>query len=306
MSDAAAQQQGKIVGVIIPPPDIRAVVDKTAQFVAKNGKNFETKILNSADGKTPKFNFMRPFDPYHAYYEMKIRHFEEGKDGQQEGQNAAATAAAATAAEGSADAPGLAHAPKAESLAARATIFNPVARILQDIARDRREEQTGAGQPDISAHEFCPTLPVGVSPLEVEIIKLAAIYAAVNGKDFLTGLAQREQRNPQFDFLRPTHILYRYFQALCEMYGKVLQRFRQGPSYTGTSSSSSSSSSSNSNGSSSGSHSFDLDQSKQAALEQAVRRWKVVNDENDRKAQQSMADSGGRTGLILVGEGVYS
>lgn len=27
----------KAVGVILPPPDIRAIIDKTAQFVSKNG-----------------------------------------------------------------------------------------------------------------------------------------------------------------------------------------------------------------------------------------------------------------------------
>ena len=53
------------------------VVDKTAQFVAKNGKSFENKILNSGEGKTAKFNFMKLHDPYHAYYEFKIREFEE-------------------------------------------------------------------------------------------------------------------------------------------------------------------------------------------------------------------------------------
>lgn len=35
--DIAKAQQGKVTGVIIPPPEIRAVVDKTAQFVARNG-----------------------------------------------------------------------------------------------------------------------------------------------------------------------------------------------------------------------------------------------------------------------------
>lgn len=29
--------QGKVTGIIYPPPDIRAIVDKTAQFVARNG-----------------------------------------------------------------------------------------------------------------------------------------------------------------------------------------------------------------------------------------------------------------------------
>ena len=64
---------GKVVGVIIPPPDIRSVVDKTAQFVARNGKSFEARIQGSAEGKSTKFNFMKQYDPYHAYYEQKIR-----------------------------------------------------------------------------------------------------------------------------------------------------------------------------------------------------------------------------------------
>lgn len=65
--------QGKVTGVIIPPPEIRAVVDKTAQYVAKAGKSFEQRILDSKEGKTAKFNFMKGDDPYHAYYELKIR-----------------------------------------------------------------------------------------------------------------------------------------------------------------------------------------------------------------------------------------
>lgn len=28
------------VGVVLPPPDIRAIIDKTAQFVTKNGGSF--------------------------------------------------------------------------------------------------------------------------------------------------------------------------------------------------------------------------------------------------------------------------
>ena len=35
IQDAAFASQGKVQGIIIPPPDIRAVVDKTAQFVAR-------------------------------------------------------------------------------------------------------------------------------------------------------------------------------------------------------------------------------------------------------------------------------
>jgi len=62
ISDILRANQGKVTGLIIPPPEIRAVVDKTAQFVAKNGKSFENKILNSGEGKTAKFNFMKAYD----------------------------------------------------------------------------------------------------------------------------------------------------------------------------------------------------------------------------------------------------
>jgi len=38
----------------------------------------------------------------------------------------------------------------------------------------------------------------------------------------MTGLAQREQRNYQFEFLRPNHSLFNYFTKLVEEYTKVL------------------------------------------------------------------------------------
>ena len=73
----AAPSSGEVTGVIRPPPDIRAIVDKTALFVARNGKQFEARIQASAEGQSQKFAFMRPNDPYNAYYEFKIREVEE-------------------------------------------------------------------------------------------------------------------------------------------------------------------------------------------------------------------------------------
>merc|ERR1719350_887872 len=43
-----------------------------------------------------------------------------------------------------------------------------------------------------------------------------------NGRQFLTNLMNREQRNFQFDFLRPQHSLFQYFTKLLEQYTKVL------------------------------------------------------------------------------------
>ena len=70
------ETQTHAVGVITPPPDIRAIVDKTAQFVARNGPEFETRILGS-EKNNAKFNFLLPADPYNAYYKSKIAAFKE-------------------------------------------------------------------------------------------------------------------------------------------------------------------------------------------------------------------------------------
>ena len=43
-----------------------------------------------------------------------------------------------------------------------------------------------------------------LAPLDMDIIKLTAQFVARNGQKFLVGLTQREARNPQFDFLKPS------------------------------------------------------------------------------------------------------
>lgn len=55
-----------------------------------------------------------------------------------------------------------------------------------------------------------------------DILKLTAQFVARNGRQFMTALSQREQRNYQFDFLRPNHSLFNYFTKLVEQYTKVL------------------------------------------------------------------------------------
>ncbi|KAJ9557726.1 hypothetical protein OSB04_012340 [Centaurea solstitialis] len=64
----------RTIGIIHPPPDIRTIVDKTASFVAKNGPEFEKRIIVSNAGN-PKFNFLNTSDPYHAYYQHRLSEF---------------------------------------------------------------------------------------------------------------------------------------------------------------------------------------------------------------------------------------
>ena len=55
----------------------------------------------------------------------------------------------------------------------------------------------------------------------LDVVKLTAQFVARNGRQFLTQLMNREQRNYQFDFLRPQHSLFQYFTRLLEQYTKV-------------------------------------------------------------------------------------
>jgi len=45
---------------------------------------------------------------------------------------------------------------------------------------------------------------------------------ARNGQKFLSNLTERENKNPEFDFLKPTHLMFGYFTGLVDSYSKCL------------------------------------------------------------------------------------
>lgn len=56
-------------GIQCPPPDHRVIIDKTAAYVLKNGKDFE-QILRAKD--ETRFSFLNYTDPFHKYYIFKV------------------------------------------------------------------------------------------------------------------------------------------------------------------------------------------------------------------------------------------
>eukprot|EP00727_Mastigamoeba_balamuthi_P006416 m51a1_g2395 hypothetical protein (724) ;mRNA; r:739900-742571 len=58
--------------------------------------------------------------------------------------------------------------------------------------------------------------------LDLDIIKLTAQFTARNGYTFQIGLQNRESKNPQFDFLKPTDALHGYYNMLVEQYRKII------------------------------------------------------------------------------------
>ncbi|KIY51090.1 hypothetical protein FISHEDRAFT_64604 [Fistulina hepatica ATCC 64428] len=170
-------------GLILPPPEIKSVIDRTAGFVAKsaNPQLFEDKIREN-QRSDPKFAFLNPADPYHAYYRHKLDRAVQG-DLQEE------------------------------------------AVVQRDQSGAEAEElaviDVGTEPP---ATNFILDMP-NISPIDLDIMKLTALFTARRGGAFLASLTKQEQRkgNFQFDFLRQNHSLFGYFNRLVEQYAKILR-----------------------------------------------------------------------------------
>ncbi|NXU48832.1 SFSWA protein, partial [Turnix velox] len=69
---ASASTVAPVVAIIPPPPDIQPVIDKLAEYVARNGIKFEASVRAKND---LRFEFLQPWHQYNAYYEFKKQFF---------------------------------------------------------------------------------------------------------------------------------------------------------------------------------------------------------------------------------------
>ncbi|CAH0486315.1 unnamed protein product [Peronospora farinosa] len=195
--------------------------DATIQgrFVANNGRAFESRIVG--ERMSTKFSFLRDSDPYHAYYEHKVNEFivqksdsvtstQEPQDEKTEEQTEllerqkTATQEVVKTVETTGDV---------------VVEKKPVQDVTARVAMKIKEKEL---EPPPEEKFIIKHLTLGA--LDQEIMYLTAQYTALSGSSFLSGLATREQRNPQFDFLKPTHPLFAYFTALVESYTMVLAK----------------------------------------------------------------------------------
>jgi len=181
--------EGAEVPIIYPPPEVRNIVDKTAGFVARNGVEFEQRIKQN-EINNPKFNFLNPGDPYHAYYKHKVVVIREGKPDLEKPQLKAVSTDLTTS--------------------KQSELLKSVTKVDKIVLKEAPPE-----------YEFIAD-PPSISAFDLDVVKLTAQFVARNGRQFLTNLMNREQRNFQFDFLRPQHSLFQYFTRLLEQYTKVL------------------------------------------------------------------------------------
>ncbi|KZL86749.1 pre-mrna splicing [Colletotrichum incanum] len=65
-------------GVVLPPREIRNVLEKTAGYVARNGLIFEDRIREK-ERSNPKFSFLNNADAYHAFYQWRLDEIKAGR-----------------------------------------------------------------------------------------------------------------------------------------------------------------------------------------------------------------------------------
>ena len=65
-------------GVVLPPRDIRSIVEKTAGYVARNGPAFEDRIREK-EKHNPKFSFLSARDAYYPFYAWRLEEVREGR-----------------------------------------------------------------------------------------------------------------------------------------------------------------------------------------------------------------------------------
>jgi len=180
-------------GVVLPPKEIKAILEKTAGYVARNGIVFEGKSLTSfylriqlirrtdrireKEKHNPKFSFLSTNDAYNAYYLWRLSEIKEGRG----------TAVAAGRA----------------------------GEVPVEAAKPQ-------GPPEPAEFHFSARMP-NINAQDLEVVRLTALFVAKNGRQFMTTLSQRETGNYQFDFLRPNHSLHNFFQRLIDQYTTLLR-----------------------------------------------------------------------------------
>ncbi|KAJ6737017.1 SPLICEOSOME ASSOCIATED PROTEIN 114/SWAP SPLICING FACTOR-RELATED [Salix viminalis] len=189
-SRAPVATHTRTIGIIHPPPDIRSIVDKTSQFVAKNGPEFEKRIIAN-NANNAKFNFLNSSDPYHAYYQHRLAEFraQNQAPGQQPTSQPADSAAPDSA-------------PKPDS----ASDANEAATKPDPAAQFRLPPPKVLEPPE--AEQYTVRLPEGITGEELDIIKLTAQFVARNGQAFLTGIDKQGDEQsavPLFE-ANPQHV----------------------------------------------------------------------------------------------------
>lgn len=180
--------------IILPPPAIKTIVDKTAAFIAPkpNAAQLEERF-RQREQTDSRFSFLNPTNPYYAYYADRLAAFKAGEQPDAKGDD-----------KGDPTKPGEDTVPEddgrpKEPPALEFLVEDPpkISPVDLSVSSPLYHRSTAPTDSPGSAHR--------------DILRLTALFSARSGAQFTRELAGRESRNYQFDFLRPSHSLFGYF-----------------------------------------------------------------------------------------------
>lgn len=177
------------------------------------GEEFEHKILSN-EAENPKFKFLVPGTPFHAYYKGQIERIRNPDASEEKSEKQIAGVAGETRPVSAAGA--------VEAGAEKKKFVPPVTAVTSGSGGGKEGKKDAAAQGRPLGEQYTIHAPDGISTADFELMKVTAQFVARNGKAFMTSLASKEESNPQFAFLMSTHSLHKFFMTMCAAYSRVL------------------------------------------------------------------------------------
>lgn len=183
----ASEPSAEDAGILIPPEEIKStpkyfvidvlgIIDRTADWVARQGDKFEEKIKEKQKNQA-QFAFLRPGNPYFAYYQHKVKEIRKNEV--------------------------IAVVGDRESVQAAAQLKLHVKKAFLGELAEKEEVKTEDNQPkqEIEKEQIKPPPKEiwvlekpNLSALQDDIIKLTAQFTARNGRAFQNGVWDRENK----------------------------------------------------------------------------------------------------------------
>ena len=217
-----------LVGVIVPPPQRKEVIDRTAKFVAAKGRKCEDELMARAGAhNAAQFSFILEEDPYHAYYLQKVEDFKSG------------VAAAPPTAPQQPPQPEKEKEKDDSTIVREATISLDLRSIAvkaaEAYARQHSAAGTGTGTETATAtggapvrvpRDFSLERPMDATPLQLSLIRLTAERIALEGAKFEADLrhqlAESGADQEEFAFIHEGKPHHFYFSQLLAVYRRLL------------------------------------------------------------------------------------
>jgi len=188
----------------VPPEGLKPIIEKTIEYVVRNGVSLEAELRKRNIAGGNKFGFLMPDHPFNSYYRqqlnlklnteeietLRILRMKERK------KNVVK-----------------------EKVARNQTTIRTLTlteKIQQEIKLNRIPKEKYIRAPKIN--KYTVTIPKGIKHMQIDLIKLTAQFVARNGRKFLTNLTSKEKNNTEFEFLDPIHPFFPYFQKLVNAY----------------------------------------------------------------------------------------